>query len=224
MYLHVPVTTALDLDQRAGYVEGLGVVPAFQARLLRPVASLAALWVDERSGVPLGVDPEPDPPPREPRSPEQVRQRLLAMLRPTAICDEAEPRHDPSPGLRRLVEIRDVSCDGPGCATSARRCELDHGTSFAEEGATGVWNLHARSPRCHHAKHDGWTVVRHPDGSSTWTSPTGRTYVRRGRWRRPLLPAVPEVLPEPTPDTLDDTDPREDWNRPLWPGDAPPEF
>ncbi len=222
MYVHVPVTTVLDLDQRTGYVEGLGIVPAFQARLLRPVASLARLWVDHRSGVPLGVDPEPDPPPRDPRTPEQVRQRLLGMLRPTAIHDDAEPRHDPSRALRRLVEIRDQRCDGPGCATPARRCELDHGVAYAEEGPTGVWNLYGRSPRCHHAKHDGWTVVRHPDGSSTWTSPTGRTYHRRGHWRRPVLPAIPEVLPEPRADTLDDTDPRQDWERPLWRSEPPP--
>jgi hypothetical protein len=222
MHVHIPVTTVLDLDRRSGHVEGLGVVPAFQARLLRPVASLARLWVDERTGVPLAVDPEPEPPPAEPRDPDHVRRRLLSLLRPTAIRDDAEPHHHPSRALRRLVQVRDLHCDGPGCPRSAHACELDHGTAWAQEGPTGVWNLFARSTRCHHAKHDGWTVVRHPDGSSTWTSPTGRTYGRRGPWRRIAPPG--RDLPEPSPDTLDDTDPREDWHRPLWPGDEPPPF
>jgi hypothetical protein len=233
MYVHIPVSTVLDLDQRSGFVEGLGVVPAFQARLLRPVASLARLWVDCDTGVPLGVDPKAQPPvctgpPPDPQTAEQaaaeVRRRLLNMLRPTAICDDAEPQHDPSAALRRLVEIRDLGCDGPGCAVPARRCELDHDTPYLQEGQTAVWNLKSRSPRCHHGKHDGWTVTRHPDGSSTWTSPTDRTYHRRSRWRPPPLPEPRDTLPTPRPDRLDDTDPREDWHLPLWRSDEPNGF
>jgi hypothetical protein len=232
LHVHVPVTTALDLDNRACTVEGLGVVPAFQARLLRPVASLARLNVDARTGLPLGMDPDPDPPPDPGLDPqasaELVRNRLLAMLRPTAIRDTAEPRHDPSSSLRRLVEVRDVRCDGPGCPMPASRCELDHQQDWADDGPTAIWNLTARSPRCHHAKHDGWTVEHHPDGSSTWTSPTDRSYHRRSAWQPPVLPPTDEhgdiTLPPPTPDTLDDTDPREDWHLPLWRSDDPPEY
>ena len=224
MHVHVPVTTVLDLDQRSAVIEGLGVVPAFQARLLRPVASLARLWVDADTGVPLGMDPDVEWPP-EPGDDvhEQVRRRLLAMLRPTAIRDDAEPHHDPSGRLRRLVEVRDQRCDGPGCAVPARACELDHEQEWADEGPTAVWNLKARSPRCHHGKHEGWSVERHRNGSSTWTSPTGRTYRRRGAWRPPPLPPYQD-LPEARADRLDDIDPREDWHLPLWRGDDRPAF
>ena len=104
---------------------------------------------------------------------------LLDMLRPTAIRDDAEPAHDPSTALRRLVQIRDLGCDGPGCAVPARRCELDHDTPYGQDGPTAVWNLTSRSPRCHHGKHDGWTVTHHPDGSSTWTSPTAESTLKR---------------------------------------------
>jgi len=232
MHVHTPVTTVLDLDNRACTVEGLGVIPAFQARLLRPVASLARLWVDARTGVPLGMDSDAEPPPDPDADPqataELVRRRLLGMLRPTAVRDEAEPRHDPSARLRRLVEVRDVRCDGPGCPMPAGRCELDHEQDWAHGGVTAAWNIKARSPRCHHGKHDGWDVVHHPDGSSTWTSPTGRVYHRRSAWQPPHPPPVDDqgdvVLPPPRPDALDDTDPREDWNLPLWRGSEPPEF
>jgi hypothetical protein len=220
MHVHVPVTTVLDLDHRCAYMEGLGVLPAFQARLLRPVASLARLWVDERTGTPLGLDPDPDAPPPDGRTAEQARQRLLSMLRPTALRDDAEPAHDPSARLRRLVQVRDLGCDGPGCAMPASACELDHQQPYAEQGPTAVWNLRARSPRCHHGKHQGWTVTRHPDGSSTWISPTGRSYHRRSPWRP--IPAPEHDLPKPRPDTLGDVDPREDWHCPLWSADEPP--
>lgn len=228
MYVHVPVTTLLDLDDRSGYVEGLGVIPAYRARLLRPTVSMSRLLVDRASGVPLGLDPDVLPPlaAGPPTSQEEadllaplVRERLLGLLRPAAVRDDAEPRHDPSRALRRRVEIRDQLCDGPGCPVPARRCEADHGQAWAEEGQTGVWNLYSRSPRCHHAKHDGWSAVRDEQtGDSTWTSPTGRQYVRRSIWRRHPEPPPPgeRWWLEPTTDYLAATDPRDPTDKPLW--------
>lgn len=228
MYVHAPVTTLLDLDNRAGYVEGLGVIPAYRARLLRPTVSMSRLLVDHASGVPLGLDETVLPPlaAGPPASEEEgdllaplVRERLLRMLRPATARDDAEPRHDPSAGLRRRVEIRDQLCDGPGCPVSARRCEADHGKAWAGEGQTGVWNIFSRSPRCHHVKHDGWTVERDEDtGDSTWTSPTGRVYVRQSIWRRHPEPPTPSERwwVEPTSDYLAATDPREPSDWPLW--------
>jgi hypothetical protein len=54
----------------------------------------------------------------------------------------------PSAALDRYVRLRDRTCRFPGC------------------------NRHH-----HRLKHEGnWTVRRNPDGSHTWTSPTGRQY------------------------------------------------
>lgn len=39
--------------------------------------------------------------------------------------------------------------------------------------------------RCHSAKHHGWTLLRHPDGSVTWNSPLRRRYDRPGPWDPP---------------------------------------
>jgi hypothetical protein len=205
MYVHVPVTTVLDLDHRAATLEGGGLLSAFQARLLRPVASLARLWVDCGTGVPIGIDPKAQPPADEPdweddedvsRTAARVRERLLGMLRPTAVRDDPVDRHDPSVEQRRFVQVRDVSCTGVGCSRSAARCELDHEVRYVE-GPTAVWNLSSKSGRCHHAKHAGWEATRHQDGSSTWTSPLGREYTRQSPWEPwPELP-FDLALPEP---------------------------
>jgi hypothetical protein len=150
LMLHIPMTTSLDLDNRSGWVEGLGPVSAHQARLLRPTAELQAVWVDAQSGVPLGIDPVVHPPVGEPDydDPEQlsltanlVRDRLRSMLRATAIDDRAEDRRFPSKALRELVRIRDVRCTGPGCPLPASQCELDHLQDAADGGPTAVWNL-----------------------------------------------------------------------------------
>ncbi|MDX6267085.1 MAG: hypothetical protein QOD70_1825, partial [Frankiales bacterium] len=53
------------------------------------------------------------------------------------------------------------------------------------------WNLNAKSRRCHQAKHHGWTVERHDNGHTDWTSPAGRTYTTPSPWEHP--PAVPDI-------------------------------
>ena len=64
MNIHTGMTTMLDLDQRSGWLEGFGPVSAMQARMLLPNATLRRVGVDERTGIPLGVDPPrgPEPP------------------------------------------------------------------------------------------------------------------------------------------------------------------
>ncbi|MGV0815946.1 HNH endonuclease signature motif containing protein, partial [Mycolicibacterium boenickei] len=68
----------------------------------------------------------------------------------------------------------------PGCGISATHCDLDHSVPWPA-GATHPGNL---GPKCrtHHliktfrTGENGWTDIQHPDGSHTWTSPTGHTY------------------------------------------------
>ncbi len=104
------------------------------------------------------------------------------MLGPEVITDTAEPQHDPSARLARLIDLRDVRCAGPGCGST--RNHRDHLEPYPD-GPTAAWNLGLLSQRCHAAKHHGWTLVRHPDGSTTWTSPLGRTYQRPSPHTRP---------------------------------------
>ena len=122
------------------------------------------------------------------------------MLRPAVVTDRDEAQHDPSARLARLVDVRDLYCCGPGC--SSRRTERDHLDPWPN-GPTSAANLSLESPRCHHAKHAGWTLVKHPDGSSTWTSPLGRTYTRPSPHAPPpraeLYDDPPPLRERPTP-------------------------
>jgi hypothetical protein len=247
LHVHTPMSTLLDLDQRSGWLEGVGPVPALRARMLLPTATLRRVAVDERTGVPLGMDPrtgtsppwraEVDLPtrhrhrsrhrrpcPETPPTPAVLRRRLLELASlPMYLTDRAEPQHDPSAALRALARLRDQTCDGPGCPRQVAGCELDHEIPWSEGGPTAIWNLRHRSPRCHHVKHDpDWTVSHdHDSAVSTWTSPTGSSYPRQSPWQPP---SAPEDLQLPEPrllEPLELTPDRPDHDTPLWREPAP---
>jgi hypothetical protein len=221
MYVHTAMATVLDLDQRAGLLEGYGPISAFRSRLLRPTASLQRLLVDSQTGQPIAIEPEPpEPPVGEPdweddeavaAAAQKVRDRLLAMLRHASVQEVAEPGRSPSTALTRFVRARDLGCVGPGCPRGARACELDHLTEVAKGGVTASWNLDAKSPRCHHARHEGWQVRRYDDGTVVWVSPTGQFVVRKSPWRAPFHPREGTELPPPTLDRPDGGKSRSDW-------------
>lgn len=233
--VHVPMATVLGLHDEPADLEGYGPISAAHVRLLLPDARLRQVIVDGTSGVPCAVN-DVQPPAGSQRA---ARQRLLDMLhglgypgagtesgpapgqlRYTAVVELAEPQHDPSAALGRLVDVRDVRCDGPGCSVGTRgsgRAHRDHARPWPE-GPTAAWNLGLRSASCHRAKHAGWTVIKNADGSSTWTSPLRRTYWRPSAHQPPpvirpgarLLPPD-DRAPRPPPDDELHGDP----NRPL---------
>ena len=175
LHVHVPVSTVLDLRQAPGELDGHGPVSAQHVRLLRP-RSVRRVMVDSRSGRPITVDDRPT------QVANDLQQQVRDMLRPDVVTDADEPQHDPSAGLARLVDLRDVRCAGPGCAS--RRGDRDHLDPWPH-GPTSAANLGLLSRRCHSAKHHGWTLTRHPDGSSTWDSPLLRRYDRLSPWDPP---------------------------------------
>ena len=82
------------------------------------------------------------------------------------------------PGARtaRAVRSRDGTCRFPGCATAARRCQLDHVIRHPD-GPTQVTNLQSLCATHHAFKHHaGWRVQMDPQGVCTWTAPDGRTH------------------------------------------------
>ncbi len=91
-------------------------------------------------------------------------------------------RRRPTSAHARRVRTRDRTCVFPGCRMPAVDCDLDHRRPYAHGGPTCPCNL---DPLCrfHHTlRHKaGWTHRREPDGTQVWTSPLGRTYVRRPR-------------------------------------------
>lgn len=196
--VHVPMSTLLEVDHRAGYLEGSGAIPAQHCRLLAVTGSLRRLYVNPTSGVPLGTDQHALEPLISPDQltlsteehraelSAQTRLRLLGLLGPAGIADRAEPQHDPSAALARQVDTRDQRCTGIGC--NRGHCERDHQVAHPT-GPTAVWNLDLKSIRCHHLKHEGWTVTTDQHGRHHWTSPLGHTYHRPGVWSAP--PACP---------------------------------
>jgi hypothetical protein len=173
--VHVPVATVLDRSQAPGELAGHGPVGAGHVRLLRP-HGLRRVLVDAATGRPLAADDRVTP------VGDDVLDQVHDMLRPDVVTDLDEAQHDPSARLARLVDLRDVRCGGPGCASS--RCDRDHLQPWPT-GPTSAANLGLLSRRCHSAKHHGWTLTRHPDGSTTWDSPLLRHYDRPGPWDPP---------------------------------------
>lgn len=98
-------------------------------------------------------------------------------------CDAAEPRYAPSEKLRRWVKNRDLMCRFRGCNRPAEYADVDHTLPWPA-GAT-----HASDLKClckiHHllktfwVGEDGWSDIQHPDGTITWTAPTGHTYTTK---------------------------------------------
>jgi hypothetical protein len=91
-------------------------------------------------------------------------------------------RYSPSAELDRWIRHRDRRCRFPGCNRPATFCDLDHREPFAPDdpagGRTTAANLHALCRHHHRLKHrGGWTIRRNPDGTTTWTSPSGREYI-----------------------------------------------
>lgn len=103
-----------------------------------------------------------------------------AKVKPVAeVADLGEePRHDPSEKLTAVVRARHLVCAFPGCSRPAERCDVDHVVPWPA-GATHPGNL---QPLCreHHLLKTfcGWTPQVAPDGTITWTAPTGHTYAK----------------------------------------------
>ena len=101
--------------------------------------------------------------------------RADALTGVTVARDPAIYR--PNAALAQRVRDRDRTCRFPGCGVAARRCDLDHVVRFPD-GPTTEDNLVCLC-RTHHGfkHHAGWTLTSEADGTCTWSSPTGRSYV-----------------------------------------------
>ncbi|HYH74155.1 MAG TPA: HNH endonuclease signature motif containing protein, partial [Nocardioides sp.] len=68
----------------------------------------------------------------------------------------------------------DGRCRFPGCTIAARFCDLDHVRPWPT-GPTTATNLLTLCRRHHRIKQrPGWRLHLTPDGTTTWTDPTGR--------------------------------------------------
>ena len=91
-----------------------------------------------------------------------------------------ENRYRPSAKLSAFVRMTFMTCAFPGCGRPAHKADLDHLTPWPA-GATHPGNLRPYCREHHLIKtlKTGWTPTACPDGSTTWTAPTGHTYATR---------------------------------------------
>lgn len=123
--------------------------------------------------------------------------RRLLTDQNNRLVDLSTRTYRPPANMARLVRAQHPRCCFPGCRRRATYCELDHVLDRQYGGPTSAANLQPLCTRHHHLKHEtGWKVQHQPDGTTTWTSPTGNTYTR-----------PPDELPaDTTPNYTDDDD------------------
>jgi Domain of unknown function (DUF222) len=93
-----------------------------------------------------------------------------------AVRAQDPATYRPGAALARAVRSRDGTCRFPGCATPARRTQLDHVIPFPL-GPTHPANLASLCATHHGFKHHaGWTLAMTTEGICTWTAPDGRTH------------------------------------------------
>jgi hypothetical protein len=195
--VRMPLAVALGLSDHPAVLSGYGPIDADQARALLPVADLVRACVDGTTGEVLAVDPPVRARTWQAGDPDRataLRDRLLQMATTrSTLTDLSTDGYVPSEALGRLVDLRDVTSTFPGDSTPARRTDRDHRIPWPL-GPTSAENLQNINRRQHRAKHAGWTTRLRPDGSTTWTSPTGGVYTRRPR-RTPPPPVSGAGLP-----------------------------
>jgi len=115
--------------------------------------------------------------------PEMVRAIVrTATLRP--VCHPGEPQceksYRPPAAQKRFVRSRDLTCRFPGCDAPVEVCDIDHTVPWPY-GPTHPSNMKLLCRHHHLLKsfYSGWRDSQAPDGTVTWTSPTGHTYVTR---------------------------------------------
>jgi uncharacterized membrane protein len=135
--------------------------PDTRQRLRRALLALAADALSGPGGLAAQLRAGPDGP-------------LASVSLPLDVgpATETIPAH-----LRRLVMTRHPHCAFPGCAQPASVCEIHHIIPRSRGGPTSLGNLLTLCAFHHKIliHRWGWTVRLNPDGTTTATSPSGRT-------------------------------------------------
>ncbi len=153
----------------------------------------------------LAPDPQPEPvllPSAHIVGGATVPASLLAELiaggatvKPVRHPGDSPPEsgYRPSAQLQRFIRWRDMTCRFPGCDRPAEFSDIDHTVPYPL-GRTHPSNLKCLCRKHHLLKTfwggpKGWRDEQHPDGTITWTAPSGHTYITRPGSRL-LFPAL----------------------------------
>ena len=125
-----------------------------------------------------------------------VWRRLVTDPLDGTALELSTMRYRPTERMAQQVAALDGICQAPGCTVPAARCDLDHEVPWPS-GPTTVRNLRSRHRRHHNHKTRGtWRARPGPDGSTRWTTVSGRDYLsHRYRYDDPLArPADPAEI------------------------------
>jgi hypothetical protein len=152
--IRIDLTTLLALNNNPAELTGHGPIPADHARdLLRDLLRDLATDTDWH--------------------------RLITDPTTGATLQHSTHAYTPPRALRDFIRTRDTTCQFPHCHQPAHRCDIDHRIPHAAGGPTTAHNLHTLCRRHHRLKtHHRWRYTPNPDGTLTWTTPTGHTYTR----------------------------------------------
>jgi hypothetical protein len=143
---------------------------------------LRRICVDAVTGRVLAVDD----PVEVSRDPAAIDAALRGMRTdPVVLRDLGSDGYRPTRHALVFVRTRDRTCRFPGCTRPATGTDLDHALPWPA-GATAPENLHCLCRHHHRAKQSAlFTVTRDDDGSTVWTTRSGRSY------RSPPEPLTP---------------------------------
>jgi hypothetical protein len=139
--------------------------------------------------------------------PAEAVRRLAkaATVRPVTKDFVTGNGYRPSAALADFLRCRDLTCRFPGCDQPAQRCDIDHTVPYPA-GPTHASNLKLYCRKHHLLKTfyigaGGWRDTQQPDGTVTWTSPTGRRYTTTpdGALYFPALRGPTGALPSAPP-------------------------
>jgi hypothetical protein len=172
----VPITTATGDADELGELPDLGPVHPETCRdLLSRADTLRRICVDGVTGRVVAVDDAI----RVNGDADAISAALQAMQTdPVVLRDLSTPAYRPTRRALRFVRTRDRTCRFPGCTRPARWTDVDHEEAWPL-GPTTPRNLHCLCRHHHRAKQsDLFTVRTEPDGTTVWTTRTGREYRR----------------------------------------------
>jgi hypothetical protein len=161
-----------------------------------PISTLMGL--DELPGELIGHGPIPAPLARQIAA-DGIWRRLLTDPASGTLLDYGRTTYTPPAGLADFVRARDVYCRNPICGQRAATADLDHTLAWNDGGHTSNHNLYAGCRHDHLIKTftPGWHVDQHPDGTVTWTTPTGHTYTSHPHDYRPDPHPPPQAAAGP---------------------------
>src|SRR6478752_4506069 len=117
--------------------------------------------------------------------------RALLDARTGTLIETLTTAYRPSKAVTDFVTTRDGTCRMWGCTRPATKCDLDHAKPWPN-GPTTPTNLGGLCRRHHRLKQRRhWTYHLAPDGTATWTSPSGTT-----RTTQPDHAALPPPPPQ----------------------------